>query len=103
MTKKKTSDELLEEYLPEGVAIAGELALVLAEAIAHDPKIYAKPENREAIDELRRAVAAARARKPNDRTTGAPPLGSMEPRPQCGLRGARRACEHGRDHADSVP
>jgi hypothetical protein len=58
MTKRKSLNEQLAE-IPEGAAVTGQAALDIAKAVAADPKTNAKPENHEALEQLRDAIARA--------------------------------------------
>jgi hypothetical protein len=47
--------------IPPGKVLTGKDALDLAKAIAQDPQVNARPENREALDQLAQCIAAATA------------------------------------------
>ena len=47
--------------IPPGKVLTGKDALDLARAIAQDPQLNARPENREALEELAECIAAATA------------------------------------------
>jgi hypothetical protein len=47
--------------IPPGKVLTGKDALDLAKAIAQDPRVNARPENREALEELAQCIAAATA------------------------------------------
>jgi hypothetical protein len=47
--------------IPPGKVLTGKEALDLAKAIAQDPQVNARPENREALDQLAQCIAAATA------------------------------------------
>jgi hypothetical protein len=47
--------------IPPGKVLTGKDALDLARAIAQDPQLNARPENREALDQLAECIAAATA------------------------------------------